>query len=277
MRIQTVLLVASLSVLAGPAQAEPLQQKIQRGVFQVRQAALLGKVSASPLVSNQLKGTVKATRGSLSDLRKKADRVVMSSDDGASTASYYSGKTLVGTAVLSKILDQTTLTVTSYFPAHSSQISSEVFTTGRGALKLLASELSLGITGKKSWQLVRQQIAGELVNGTSTAGARQTVVSDIGRSEKTIVNFNVEQWLTRGLGAPKNSALPDAPARWRGKAVVGSFELRTTRYVLDASGRRVPNPDPEAEGRPMRETLGSVNIDYHVDPSGAQVFHAQAQ
>jgi hypothetical protein len=277
MRIQAVLLVASLGMLASPVQAGPLQQKIQRGVFQVKQGLLLGKVSASLLVSNQLKENVRATRATLAELSKKADRVVMSSGKGESAASYYSGDSLLGTATLTKALDQTTLTVRSTSHGNSMQSSSEVFTTGRGALKLIASELALGLAGKKPWQVVQRQIAGELVNGTSTAGTRQVTVTDLGRSDVTSDSMRVEQWLTRGIGAPKNSALPNAPARWRGKAVVGSVDQRTTRYVLDARGQRVPNPDPEAEGRPMRETLRTFNADYHVDPSGEQVLHGQAQ
>lgn len=275
-RFPALALAAGLALVAAPAQADSLKQKLEQAIFEVQQRSLLGKLGANRMISNPLKGEVQKTRAALSELGRQADRVQMSRTKGESTASYYRGTTLLGKAILSRANNQTSLTVTTY-PGAGAENSLEVFTTGRGALKLVAGELAAALSGKKTWQVAMQQIKGELVHGTSTAGSRSTAVTDLGRSDYTVGNFRVEQWLTRGLGAPKTSPMPGAPALRRGKAVVGTLEQRETRYVLDASGQRVPHPDPEAEGRPMRETLHSFRANYFVDATGVPVFQAVAQ
>jgi hypothetical protein len=283
MRYPALALAASLALATAPAQAQSLGQKLRQAVFQMQQRSLLGKLGASRMISNPLKGEVQQTAAALAELGRQADRVQMSGARGQSTASYYRGTTLLGKATLTRANNQTSLTVTTY-PGANAESHQEVFTTGRGALKLVAGELAAALSGKKPLQVAIRQIKGELVHGTSTAGRRSTTITDLGRSDLTVTRFRVEQWLTRGLGAPRTSPLPGALPLRDGKAVVGTIEQRESRYVLDAGGQRVPNPDPEAEGRPMRETLRSFRVNYCVgtfggtyyDPFGTPVVQAVA-
>jgi hypothetical protein len=237
---------------------------------------LIKQVGSSPFTSKTLKQEVQATRRAIRSLERASNRVVV-----AGTAkSFYARDKLLGTVeVAPSGPNGRKLTVTRLQP-NASSMTNEVFRTrGRGAMKLVVQEMAQGLRGKKPWNVVLNQIRGEMKHATHTAGSRTVEKSDIGRSERTQRQFRVERWLTRGRGVPKNApvALKNAPARHRGKAVIGNWSTKKTIYRLDAGGNRIPHPDPEAAGRHIKDTILSQSLDYHVDRQGRPVFHAVAQ
>lgn len=271
--MRLVITLAAILSAAAPAQAQPLGQRIQARLLGWQKDRLLRKVGTSPYTSTALKQEVTAARSAIDELQGRSDRVVFERGKGLL---YYQGGSLIGQVAVTRSGDQKTLAVTTQTGA-TAQRTQEVFTTGRNALKLVVDELGLGLRGRKEWRFVVNQIRQELKHGTYTAGSESISVEDLGRSDLTDTTHRVELWLARGTGVPRSSEIQDAPARHAGRAVLGRLTSRSYRYVLDAQGNRVPHPDPEAEVRPMRETLSSFAAGYHVDPSGTPVFHAEAQ
>lgn len=267
MRVHVLALAGVLlPLLSAGAAAEPrIVTAVKHGIVTMQARGLVRGIARSPYTSNELKQEARATHGAIANLRSVATRIEL----GGATARYFSGERLLGTVAREEIGSQRRLKVTTTIGDISS--TREVFRTGRGAVKLVAQELGLGLRGKKPWKVVLSQIRGELKSGSVTAGSRVVDARDIGRSDRTRSVFRVEQWRARGKGLPANASI-EAPARARGKAVVGTWELRETRYTLDAGGNRIPHPDPEAGGKPMRETLASQRLGYHVNPAGKVVY-----
>jgi len=298
-RVVFALLLGALLIPSPAVAAPPLQRvrtAVQHTLLRLQQRQVLRKVTAGRFTSDTLKQQAGATRLAMGQLGRAADRVELGKDPaGNRSASYFRGQRLLGRTTLERsATGQWQVALTSYLATGTQ--TREVFTTGRGAVALVAQELSLGLRGQKPWSVVLNQIKGELRNGTRTAGARVVDVSDIGRTDRTRSEFRVEQWIARGAGEPRSSAersaqdviargaglakgmepLPGASPR-RGKVVLGSRQLRETRFKLDGAGNRIPHPDPEAGGRPMRETLMSQTQRYFVDGAGRAVFQATAQ